>query len=74
MVCLEIYAKFSVLTGTSTLMIGVFYMKELYEPWILIPVSSKSVEKYGSRGHLNICNWTLMRRPFCRLRDVTQPN
>ena len=29
-------------------MISMFYMKELSEPWILIPVSSKSIEKYGS--------------------------
>ena len=27
-------------------------MKKLSEPWILIPVSSKSVEKYGSYGRL----------------------
>ena len=27
-------------------MFGIFYMKELSEPWILIPVSSKSVKKY----------------------------
>ena len=33
---------------------------ELSEPWILIQVSSKSVEKYGSYGRLNICKWTLM--------------
>ena len=43
------------LKGTATLMIDMFYMKELSEPWFLIPVSSKSVEKYGSYGHLNIC-------------------
>ena len=30
-----------------------FYQKELYEPSILIQVSSKSVEKWGSYGHLN---------------------
>ena len=47
------------LKGTATLMISMFYMKELYEPWILIRVSSKSVEKYGSFGRLNICKWTL---------------
>ena len=41
-------------------MISMFYMKELYEPWILIPVSSKSIEKYGSYGRLNICKLTLM--------------
>ena len=49
-----------ILKGTATLMISVFYMRELSEPWILIPVSSKSVEKYGSYGRLNICIWTLM--------------
>ena len=48
------------LKGTATLMISMFYRKELSEPWILIPVSSKSVEKYGSNGRLNICKWTLM--------------
>ena len=32
------------LKGTATLMIGMFDMKEFYEPWILIPVSSRSVE------------------------------
>ena len=48
------------LKGTATLMINMFNMKELYEPLILIPVSSKSVDKYGSYGGLNICNWTLM--------------
>ena len=31
---------------------GMFYQKELYEPWILIQVSSKLVEKWGSNGHL----------------------
>ena len=48
------------LKGTATLMISIFYMKERYEPLIFIPVSSKSVEKYGSYGCLNICKWTLM--------------
>ena len=48
------------LNGTATLMISMFYMTELSEPWILIPVSSKSFKKYGSYGHLNICKWTLM--------------
>ena len=43
------------LKGTATLMIIMFNMKELSEPWILIPVSFKSVEKYGSHGRLNIC-------------------
>ena len=32
------------LKGTATLMISMFYKKELYKPWILIPVSSKSVK------------------------------
>ena len=48
------------LKGTATLKMSMFYMKELYETWILIPVSSKLVEKYGSYGCLNICKWTLM--------------
>ena len=48
------------LKGTASLTISMFYMKELSEPWILIPVLSKLVEKYGSYGHLNICKWTLM--------------
>ena len=43
------------LKGTATLMIIMFDMKEPYEPLILIPVSSKSVEKYRSYGRLNIC-------------------
>ena len=47
-----------VLKGTETLVISMFFMKDLFEPWILIPVSSKSVEKYGSYGRLNICKWT----------------
>ena len=41
-------------------MISMFYMTELYEPGVLIPVSSKSVVKYGSCGRLNIFKWTLM--------------
>ena len=41
-------------------MITLFYMKDLYKPCILIPVSSKLVEKYGSCGRLNICSWTVM--------------
>ena len=32
------------LKETATLRISMFYQKELYEPWILIQVSSKSVE------------------------------
>ena len=33
------------LKGTATLMIRMFSMKELSEPWVLIQVSSKSVYK-----------------------------
>ena len=33
-----------ILKGTATLMISMCYQKELYEPRILIQVSSKSVE------------------------------
>ena len=36
-------------------MISMFYQKELYVPWLLIQVSSKSVEKWGSYEHLK--NW-----------------
>ena len=48
------------LKGTATLMISLFYMKGLSELRILILVSLKSVEKYGSYGRLNIFKWTLM--------------
>ena len=48
------------LKGTATLMITDIYMKDLNKPWILIPVSSKSVKKCGSFGRLNICKWTVM--------------
>ena len=48
------------LKGTATLMITMFNMQDLNKPLILIPVSSKSVEKCGSCGHLNICKWTAM--------------
>ena len=48
------------LKGMATLMIALFYMKDLNKPWILIPVSSKSVEKCGSCGRLNIWKWTVM--------------
>ena len=51
---------FSVLKGTATLMITMFYMKDLNKPCILIPVSSKSVEKRRSCARLNICKWTVM--------------
>ena len=52
--------KFSglILKGTATLMISMSYQKELYEPWILIQVSSKLVEKWASYRHLknSICS------------------
>ena len=41
-------------------MISMFYMNKLSEPWSLIQASSKSVEKCGSYGRLNICQWTVM--------------
>ena len=45
------FTQYVHLKGTATLMISMFYQKELYEPWILIQVSSKLVEKWGSYGH-----------------------
>ena len=48
------------LKGMATLMIIMFYMKDLNKPWILIPASSKSVDKRRSCGRLNICKWTVM--------------
>ena len=48
------------LKGTATLMITMFYMKDLNRPRILIPVSSKLVENCGSYWRLNICKWTVM--------------
>ena len=50
----------SLLKGTATLVITMFYMKDLNKQCILIPVSSKSVEKCGSCVRLNICKWTIM--------------
>ena len=49
-----------VLKGMATLMTTMFYMTDLNKLCILIPVSSKSVEKRGSCGRLNICKWTVM--------------
>ena len=40
--------------GTATLMITMIYMKDLNKPRILIPISSKSVQKRRSCGNLNI--------------------
>ena len=48
------------LNGTKNVMITMFCMKDLNKPCILIPVSSKWVEKCGSCGRLNICKWTVM--------------
>ena len=48
------------LKGTATMIKTMFYMKDRNKPWILIPVSSKSVEKCGSCVRLNICKWTKM--------------
>ena len=44
------------LKGTATLIINMLYQKELYEPWILTQVSSKSVEKwkYSNAHNFNI--------------------
>ena len=41
-------------------MIIMFYMKDLNKPYILISVSSKSVEKRRNCGRLNICKWTVI--------------
>ena len=51
-------------------MTTMFYIEDLTKPCILIPVSSKLVEKYGSCVRLNICNWAVMEAPI----NVTQPN
>ena len=48
------------LKGTATLVISMFYINKLFEPWSLTPVSSKSVEKCGSYGRLNICKLNVM--------------
>ena len=53
-----------ILKGTATLMINIFYQKELHIPWILIQVSSKSVEKWGSYGHLKNSIWPTLSRHF----------
>ena len=52
------------LKGTATLMISMFYQKDLYDPCILIQVSSKSVEKWGSYGHLKNSIWPSFSRHF----------
>ena len=53
-----------ILKGTATLMISMFYQKELYEPWVLIQVSTKSVEKWASYGHLKNSIWPTFSRHF----------
>ena len=53
---LNLEKKFN-LKGTATLIISKFNQKELYEPWILIQLSSKSVEKWGSYGRLKNSIW-----------------
>ena len=52
------------LQGTATLMISMFYQKELHEPLIFIQVSSKSVEKWGFYRHLNNSIWPTFSRHF----------
>ena len=41
-----------------------FYQKGLYELWLLIQVSSKSVDKWGSYGHLKNSIWPTFSRHF----------
>ena len=50
-ICTVENVSFSDLKGTATLKINMCQNK-LYEPWILIQDSSKSVGKRGSYGHL----------------------
>ena len=40
------------------------YQKELSDPWILAQVSSKSVEKWGSYGHLKNSIWPIISCHF----------
>ena len=42
------------------MIISMFCMKDLTKPSLLIPVSSKLVEKLRSCRCLNICKWTKM--------------
>ena len=62
------------LTGTANLMITMFYMKDLNKPQILIPVLSESVKNVEVVGVWIFENRLLWKRPYCRLRDVAQPN
>ena len=52
------------LKGTATQKISTFYKKELFKPWILIPVSSQSGKKVGSCGRLKKSKWPTFRRHF----------
>ena len=52
------------LKGTATLTISMSYQKELYEQLILIEVSSRLVEKWGSYGHLKNSIWPTFSRHF----------
>ena len=52
------------LKGTATLMISKFDKKELYKQWILVPVLSKSVEKWGSYERLENSMWPTLSRHF----------
>ena len=45
-------------------MVSMLYHKELYEPWSLIQVSSKSVEKWESYVHLKNSIWPTFSRHF----------
>ena len=60
----EAKARLQLLKGTATLMISLFYQKDLYEPWILIQVSSKSVEKWASFWLLKNTIWSTFSCPF----------
>ena len=50
--------------GGGDIIISMFDKKELYKPWILIPVSSKSVEKWGSCEQLKNSIWPTLSRHF----------
>ena len=52
------------LKGTATLIISMFYQKELCEPRILIQASSKLVEKWASYGLLKNSIWPTFSRHF----------
>ena len=58
------YSIIGLLKGTATLTISIFYNTEVFKPWVLIPVSSKSVEKLGCYGFLKISKWLTLSRHF----------